>query len=356
MAEGAPDKDQQTEDPTQKKLDDALKKGDVAKSQDLVSWFMLGTATLIVATMASGSASSLAGPLAAILANADRIPFDAAGLRGLVFSTILAIVVAIGLPLAFLFLSGIAGNMVQHRFVLSGEQLKPKASKISPIAGFKRIFGKEAIVNFIKGLLKIAILGTAMVFVLWPRAPSIDALVRLEPSAILPFTLDLLVMILITVVAILLILAILDFAYQYQAWFKRQRMSFQEIKEEFKQTDGNPEIKAKLRQIRRERASRRMISNVPKATVVITNPTHFAVALKYESGMTAPTCLAKGADAVALRIREVARENDVPIVENPPLARALFAAIDVDDAIPEEQYKAVAEVIGYVLRLKGDLK
>jgi flagellar biosynthetic protein FlhB len=356
VAEGNDDKDQKTQDPTQKKLDDALKKGDVVKSQDLVSWLMLFVATLIIATMSAGAAGGLSVPLKNLMANADMVSVDRAGLMGLLISLILAIVVAIGLPFLGLFLAGVAGNMVQHQLVLSGEGLKPKFSKISPLAGFKRIFGKDAFVNFLKGLAKITVVGTVMFTVLWPQRSAIDSLVRMDVEMLLPHTLGIVMNVLIAVVAIMAIVALADYVYQYQRWYERQKMSLQDLKEEFKQSDGNPEIKGKIRQIRRERSRKRMMSSVPQATVVITNPTHFAVALKYETGMQAPVCVAKGADLIALKIRELATANDVPIVENVPLARALHATAEIDQPIEEEHYKAVAEVIGYVMRLKGGLK
>jgi flagellar biosynthetic protein FlhB len=154
------------------------------------------------------------------------------------------------------------------------------------------------------------------------------------------------------VLAVYFILAILDFVYQRHSWIERQMMTKQEIKEEYKETEGNPEVKQKVAQLRRQQAQRRMMSKVPKASVVIMNPTHYAVALQYERGMDAPVCVAKGVDELALRIKSVAQENGVPVIENPPLARALHAVVDLDETIPEEHYKAVAEVIGYVMRLK----
>jgi flagellar biosynthetic protein FlhB len=156
---------------------------------------------------------------------------------------------------------------------------------------------------------------------------------------------------------VLAVIAVLDYLYQRYQFFKRNRMSRQEIKEEHRQSEGDPAIKAKVRQIRQERSRKRMMAAVPDATVVIMNPTHFAVALKYESGeMAAPVCVAKGVDALALRIRAVAEENQVPVVENPPLARALYASVEVDEPVPSEHYKAVAQVIGYVMRLSGRMR
>ncbi|PTM52272.1 flagellar biosynthesis protein FlhB [Phreatobacter oligotrophus] len=356
MAEGDDDKDQKTHDPTQKKLDDALKKGDVAKSQDLVAWFLLFISTLVIATMGASSAGSLAVPMKNLLANADLLQVDRSALMQLLISIIIAIVVAVGLPMLALFLTGVGANLMQHRLVFSTESLKPKMSKISPLAGFKRIFGLDAIVNFAKGVAKISIVGTVIFVVLWPQRSSVDAMVRMDVEMLLPHTFALVMNVLMAVVAILAIIAIADYVYQYQRWYTRQKMSIQELKEEFKQSDGNPEIKAKIKQIRRERSRKRMMANVPNATVVVTNPTHFAVALKYEPGMAAPVCVAKGMDLVALKIREIATANDVPIVENVPLARALHASVEIDQPIEEEHYRAVAEVIGYVMRLKGTLR
>src|ERR1041385_5133803 len=159
-----------------------------------------------------------------------------------------------------------------------------------------------------------------------------------------------------TVVAILFVVALADYLFQYRQWYERQKMSLRELKEEFKQTEGDPTIKAKIRQLRQTRARKRMMAQVPKASVVITNPTHFAVALQYERGMNAPVCLAKGADAVALRIRAVAEDPRAPIVKTPPLARALHATVELDQEIPPEHYKAVAEVISYVMRLSGAVR
>jgi flagellar biosynthetic protein FlhB len=170
--------------------------------------------------------------------------------------------------------------------------------------------------------------------------------------AILATTKTIAVQLMGTVVALLALVAALDYLFQYRQWFERQKMSLQEVKEEYKQSEGDPHIKGRIRQIRFARAKRRMMAAVPTASVIITNPTHYAVALKYERGMPAPVCVAKGIDAIALKIREIATASNVPIVENVPLARALHASVEVDDEIPVEHYHAVAEVIGYVMRLR----
>ena len=170
--------------------------------------------------------------------------------------------------------------------------------------------------------------------------------------AVLPLAQSLALKLMGAVVAIMAVVAAADYLFQYRQWYEQQKMSLRELKEEFKQTEGDPAIKGKMKQVRQTRQRRRMIAAVPKAAVVITNPTHYAIALQYERGMEAPICVAKGVDALALKIREVAGEHSIPIVENPPLARALHATVEVDQAIPPEHYKAVAEVIGYVMKLR----
>jgi flagellar biosynthetic protein FlhB len=248
-------------------------------------------------------------------------------------------------------LAAISGNIIQHRLVWSTEALKPKFSKISPMAGFGRLFSKQALANFVKGLIKLALIGTIMTALMYPERFRLDALVHIDPAAMLSITQSLSLQMMGAVVAVLALIAAADYLFQYRQWFERQKMSLRELKDEFKQTNGNPEVKAKIRQIRQTRSRKRMMAAVPDASVVITNPTHFAVALKYERGMNAPICVAKGADLIARKIREVATDHNIPIVENPPLARALHATVEIDQEITPEHYQAVAEVIGYVMRL-----
>lgn len=346
------DPESQTEDPTQKRLDDALERGDVAKSQEINTWFMMAGGTLVVSTFSASVGSGLLTPMRNLLANSWMIKTDGRALLALMQQIEFAVLAAIGVPLLMLMLAAIAGNMLQHRLVWSAESLKPKFSKISPGAGFKRIFGKQAAANFLKGLGKLIGLGVVMAMILWPERHRMEAMVKLDPAAMLGATTSMTIHLLGAVVAALAIVAIADYFFQYRSWFQRQKMSLQEIKEEYKQSEGDPHIKGKIRQLRQQRAKKRMMAAVPKASVIITNPTHYSVALSYERGMSAPVCVAKGVDNLAFKIREIAREHDIPIVENVPLARALYATVDIDQEIPTEHYHAVAEVIGYVMRLK----
>src|SRR5581483_2179556 len=349
------DDTERSEDPTLKRLDEAVERGDVAKSQEVNTWFIIAGGTLILMAFSDRMGAGLLTSLRGILANAHAITVDGNGLLNVTTKLGAEILAAVALPFLLLALAAIGGNMVQHRLVWSGDALMPKLSKVSPAAGFKRLFSKQALANFLKGMAKLVLIGSVMASMLWPERHRLEGLVATDPAAILPFTKSLALSVMGAVVAILAVIAAADYLFQYRVWFERQKMSLREIKEEYKQSEGDPMVKGKLRQLRLARMKKRMLAQVPKASVVITNPTHYAVALQYEKGMSAPLCVAKGADAVALKIREVAAKHSVPIVENAPLARALHATVQIDQEIPPEHYKAVAEVIGYVMRLRRTL-
>ena len=355
MAEGQDDTEK-TEDPTQKRLDDALKRGDVAKSQEINTWFIFAAAALGLSAFSGSMGSGLTATFRGLIANAHTLRTDGAGLMRLSEKLGLEVLAAVAIPLLLLMLGALGANLVQHRFVWSAESITPKFSKISPLAGLKRLFSKMAIANFVKGVFKLALVGTVLTVMLWPERDRLELLVWTDPLALMPLILVQSLKLMGAVVAILAIVAAADFFFQYRQWYERQKMSLQEIKDEFKQTDGDPAVKGKIRQLRQKRMAKRMMAAVPKATVVITNPTHYSIALQYEKGMQAPVCLAKGVDAVAFRIRKIAEEHQIPTVENVPLARALYATVEVDQAIPPEHYKAVAEVIGYVMRLRRSLR
>ncbi len=346
------DASEKTQDPTQKRLDDAHERGDVVKSQEVNTWFVVAGGALVVSSFSGSIGLGIEMPMRNLLANAHLMRTDGPGLLSLAKNIEMMLIAALGVPLLVLALSALAGNLVQHRLVWSAEPLIPKFSKISPMAGAKRLFGKQAAANFLKGLVKLVALGVVMAAILWPERHRVDAMVRLDPAVILTATKTLSMQLIGAVVALLAAVAAADYFFQYREWFERQKMSLQEVKEEYKQSEGDPHVKGRIRQLRQMRMKKRMMAAVPTASVVITNPTHFAVALKYEPGMSAPICVAKGADAIAFKIREVANANDIPIVENPPLARALHATVEIDDEIPVEHYHAVAEVIGYVMRLR----
>ena len=353
MAEEERDASERTEDPSPRRLEEAISRGDVAKSPEVNTWFMIAGGALMVMVFAVPMATSLEATFGALLAKSYQIPTDGPALVELVKSLAMDVVAAFGIPLVLLCIAAIGGNVVQHRLVFSVEPIRPQLSRISPLAGAARLFSRQALVNFVKGLAKLCLVGTIMTALVWPQRRFLSGLITYDPAAILPFTRSLVLQMLGAVVAILAIVAIADYLFQYRQWFERHKMSLRELKEEFRQSDGDPIVKGKLRQLRIARMRKRMMSAVPKASVVITNPTHFAVALKYERGMNAPVCVAKGVDLIARKIREVAEANDVPVVENPPLARALHGTVEIDQEIPQEHYRAVAEIIGYIMRLRG---
>jgi len=347
-----PDTTEKTEDPTQKRLDEALKRGDVVKSQEVNTWFIIAGATLVMSAFSGSMSSELSATMRGLIANAHNISVDGPALPRLFQKIGVEMIAAIAIPFLLLMLAALGGNLIQHRLVWSIEALAPKLSKISPAAGFKRLFSAQALANFAKGLVKLVLIGTVLTVLMWPERGRIIALERADPVTVLPLAQSLAMKLLAAVVAMMAVVAMADYLFQYRQWYERQKMSLRELKEEFKESEGDPVIKGKMKQVRNSRMRKRMIANVPKAAVIITNPTHYAVALQYERGMEAPVCVAKGVDALALKIREVAGQHSIPIVENPPLARALHATVEVDQVIPLEHYKAVAEVIGYVMRLR----
>lgn len=351
MAESGDDAEK-TEEPSHKKLEDAHDRGDVAKSQEVNTWFVLLASTLVMAMFADGMAARLTEGFVGFLGTPHQIRLDPARMYDIAVKTGLTILAAIALPLVVLALAAVAGNLVQHRLVLSLDPIKPKLSKISPLAGAKRLFSTTSLVNFFKGLAKLAVVGGFIFAVVWPQRGELAALISTDTVALLPLVKLLAIKVMVAVLLVMGVVAAADYAYQRSQWMQKQRMTVKELRDEYKQLEGDPAVRAKLRQIRVERGRKRMMASMPQASVVVTNPTHYAVALKYESGMNAPVCLAKGVDAVALRIRAFADEHAIPIVENPPLARALHASVEIDAEIPTEHYKAVAQIIGYVMQLR----
>jgi flagellar biosynthetic protein FlhB len=346
------DDSERTEDPTPKRLDEAIQRGDVVRSPEVNTWFMIAGGVLTLMVFAGPMAQNLQTPFRGLLANSYQIPTDGLALTRLAKTLAMDMLAALGIPLLLLMLAALFGTAIQHRIVLSVEPIIPDLSKISPAAGLRRLFSKQALVNFLKGVAKVTIFGAVIAALLWPQRHRVAGLVTADPAQILPFTQSLAMHMLGTVVAILAVVALADYLFQHRIWYERQKMSFRELKEEFRQTDGDPQIKGKLRQLRQQRMKKRMMADVPKASLVIANPTHFAIALRYERGMNAPVCVAKGVDLIARKIREVAEAHGIPVVENPPLARALHGTVEIDQEIPQEHYRAVAEIIGYLMRLR----
>ncbi len=356
MAEDSQDQSQKTEDPTEKKLQDSRDKGQVASSREVNHWFIILGSTISIMALAPMVMVDTKALLLKFIEQPHAIVLDQATFPKVVGDAGMGAIMAVLPVLLLLMMAAFAAGIVQNGFIFSTEQITPKLEKISPKAGFKRLFSVKSVVEFLKGIAKLAIVASVCVGVLWPHFAGFERMPTMEITDSVNVMHGLTIRLMVGVLSIVSLIALLDFLFQRAQHTKQMMMSRQDIKDEMKQSEGDPQIRGRLRQIRRERAQRRMMQSVPQASVVITNPTHFAVALKYDMGdMNAPSLVAKGADHVAAKIREIAEEHDIPIVESPPLARALFAGVEIGEEIPTEHYKAVAEIIGYVLRLKGKL-
>lgn len=340
-----------TEEATPRRLEQAREKGDVPKTPELPLLASLAAAVTVVAIAGGWICRNLANALLPFLAHPDSIVLEGGG--GVVVARHVLIS---ALPIMLMVLlsagaAGVAGNLVQTGLMFTPDKLKPDLKKLSPLEGLKRVFGIDGLIQFGKSLLKVAITALLAWWMLKPHIGEFERLATLDPAAILPFLTDILRRLVFAVLALLLVIAGADWFIQKQRFMARMRMSKEELKEEYKNTEGDPHVKAKQKQMRAERARRRMMQAVPQATVVVMNPTHYAVALKYVQGEdAAPICVAKGMDAIALKIRDVAKEAKVPVIEDPPLARALYAAVEIDDVIPQAHFEAVAKIIGFILR------
>jgi flagellar biosynthesis protein FlhB len=351
MAEN--DDQERTEDATSKRREETRKKGQVARSQEVVSvgilvagllYFYFGGSTLLSKTMdvmtagfrEAGRTALTQDSVSLIITNYIFKGF------GILFPLLIAVLIA-----------AILGNILQFGFMFSSESLQPKFDKISPAKGFKRLFSLRSMVELVKSILKICIIGGVAYLVIRNESDHLIPLADQSVWGIFSYMSGVCFKILLAMTVVLVFLAALDYAYQRWEYEKSIRMTKQEIKDEYKNTEGNPMIKARIRRIQREMAQKRMMSEVPKADVIITNPTHLAIAIQYDpANMQAPIVVAKGADFIAEKIRDIARENDVPIIENKPLAQVLYKMVKVNNMVPENLYKAVAEVLAFVYEQK----
>ena len=354
--EGGQDKESKTEQPTPRKLEKAREEGQVAKSQEVSV-----AATLLIMFFAF----RLFAPwiyvniIAIFRYDWELIPYSydvmttphMARYVTFLFRQVLLIAAPL---LAIAFLIGIVSNLVQVGWKPTVKPIMPKLSKINPISGFKRIFSMQSIVNLFKSLAKLTVICLVVFFVVGGRANALPSLIDMGVMASLLFMGDLIIILGLSIGALFILIALLDFAYTRYAHLKKLRMTKQEVKDEYKQMEGDPLIKGKIRQKMREASMRRMMQNVPEADVVITNPTHYAVALRYNNMIDkAPIVIAKGVDFMAKRIKEKAREHNIVVVENPSLARTLYADVEVGDEIPVELWEAVVEILAYVFKLKN---
>ena len=351
------DKDQKTEAPSAKRLAEARRKGDVVKSQEVNHWFMITAAALVIAIFADHVAAGIRDQLVGFLASVHDMAADPSSLQAMFRRLSESVAVLMIAPLAILIAAAVAANLVQHQWIWALEKLKPKFSSFNLVTGLKKKFSLTTVADFLKDILKLVVVGSVVLVLIWPERGRLLDLVGSDVGELMSLIKVLTLRILIAVIVIVGVIAIADYFYQRYDHRKQLRMTKQEVKDERKQMEGDPKIKQKLHSIRVSRLRQRMMAAVPEADVVITNPTHYAVALAYEAEtMAAPKVVAKGRDLLALRIRDLAEDNGVPLVENPPLARALHDSAEVGQEIPVAHYKAVAEVIGYIMRAQGGLR
>jgi flagellar biosynthesis protein FlhB len=344
------DKSQKTEQPSQRKLEKALEQGRVVTSREVNSFFMLLFLTMSFIWILPFSFKSFGKYLFSIIEHSSDITSISTVLKKSIYKSLIALS---PLFILVIFVSFFSAFVQRGHFVFSAEQITPNLSRLSPIAGFKKIFSLSSVVELLKGITKVGFIGFFIYLIIMSDISDLAIYPQLDVSSILAKIFNTIKNILISVSITYAAIAGIDYWYQFYKHFESLKMSKQELKDEYKETEGNPEVKSKQRSIRQSIAKQRMMSNVPKSTVVITNPEHYAVALSYEENSNkAPVVVAKGMDLIALKIREIANKNDVPIVENPPLARSLYKTTDIEQQIPSEHYAAVAQVISYVYYLR----
>lgn len=354
MAEeqGDQDESQKTEEATAGRLAKAREKGQIAFSREINHWMMFLGLFLCVSILAPMVLQEITAVLKPFLAAGHLGPLQGMELMGLLQGVLLGSFK----PMALIFLTFIIASLIsgfaQTQFLISFESIKPKFSKLSLLQGLKRIFSITALVEFIKGMGKIIVVSAIFVLVLLPDFFRMNQWVNIPAGRIFEIIQAILIKLLMIVLAVVGVIAGLDYFYQKFSFLKKMRMSKQDIKEEHKESEGDPAVKRKLAQLRREKVmSMSLATAIPQASVIITNPTHFAIALKYDEDMQAPKCVAKGQDLIALKIRELGVDYNIPILEDPPLARALYAGVEVNDEVPEKYYFAVARVVRYIMGL-----
>jgi flagellar biosynthetic protein FlhB len=346
------DDDSKTEEPSGKRLEDVRSQGQVIRSADVGHAIMLSASALVVLVLIPSMMGRVMMIARGFIENATILTLDSTDFHLLFVETLTSIGIVLGFSMLLLVVAALATGWLQFGFLISTQSLQFDISKLSPLKGLGGMFSIRSVVELGKNVAKLVIVSGVALVVMMPELRQVDNYVTTDLVTLLHVLLVLILKLFAAVITVLAVLAIADYLYQRYSFYQKNRMTKQELKDEYKQMEGDPLIKGKLRQIRAEKQRRRMMQAVPTATVIVTNPTHYAIALKYDRTMPAPLLVAKGLDLVAERIRDVARQNFIPIVENPPLARTLFASVEIDQEIPPEHYKAVAEVIGYVMRLR----
>ncbi|MBX2852213.1 MAG: flagellar biosynthesis protein FlhB [Phycisphaeraceae bacterium] len=346
---------EKTEAPTARRLREAREEGNVARSTDLTAALMLLASIVLLYMLSTRLFEAMAAVLHRLLGSVDAINPTRGDDLGPLMNYILGLIGWTVLP----FLIAVAGvgmlvTAGQTGLMLSGKPLVPKFSKINPLSGVKRLVDARAAIRLVMSLGKVAIISAVAVIMIMSEIDAIAALPMMTIAAATSAAAHMTFMLAIKLAALLVILALLDFAFQKYQHTKDMRMTKQEVRQELKDMDGDPLMKQRRARVARQLAMQRMAQQVPQADVVITNPTHLSIALRYDSdNMRAPKVIAKGADFMAMRIRQIATANGIPLVERKPLARALYSSVEIGEEVPEEHYAAVAEILAYVYRLSG---
>lgn len=342
-----------TEQPTGKKLADARKEGNVAQSREIPSVLILAGSVGVLFFAGSWMFGRLIDMMRVMYQRAGTQSMMPESMHTLLWEVFLNSVVVL-LPLMLVVMAaGVAGNVAQFGFLFTGEKLTPNLAKLNPVSGLKKLFSLRSLVELAKSIVKLVIIGGIAYIVIHRHLDQIPGLMQLGIGDILRFIGQVSFQLCFYTCMVLFLLAVLDFAYTKWQHLQDLKMTKQEVRDEYKQREGDPSVKARIRSAQREMARQRMMEAVPDATVVITNPTHLAIALKYEEGMHAPQVVAKGAGFVAQKIKAIAADNGIPLVENKPLARTMFKSTEIGDFVPADLYRAIAEILAYVYRLKG---
>ncbi|MDH3356497.1 MAG: flagellar biosynthesis protein FlhB [Desulfobacteraceae bacterium] len=349
--------EEKTEEPTPKKRQEVKEKGEVAKSKELPSVTVLLAALISLSLFGSFMYNHIQIIMKGAFSFPDIHNFEIPELLKFAQNIIGRFIILLSPLFAAIFITAILSNIMQVGFIVSGESITPKLSKIDPIKGFGRLFSKQSFMELIKSLLKLTIVGGIAFLTIKGEMKNFALLGEMEINSIFIYILKIFFKIFIRCSLAVIILVIIDYAFQKWEFENRIKMTKQEVKDEFKKSEGDPLIKSRIRSIQMEMARKRMMRNVPEADVVITNPTHLAIALKYDSStMIAPKVVAKGSRKIAQKIKDVALEHEIPILENKVLARNLYPLVEVDQEIPPAFYQTVAEVLAYIYRLKSNYK
>lgn len=351
------DQDQKTEDASDKRIEESRDEGQLAVSRELSAWFIFVAILAFVAWLGPMMGKRSIDGLRVLLERPEQLSLVGGGLQDVLMGILSYVSITVVMVFGVLFVMSIIGTMVQTGFYVNPNRIKFEPSKVFALQGMKKLFSMDSIMELVKSIFKMVIMGYLAYRVLRPIYEEVPLSINYSIVDILSYLHSKSIKLISILMILITVIAAADWLYVRFQYFKKLRMTKQEVKDEYKQMEGDPFIKSRLRRMRLERSRQRMMASVPEASVVITNPTHYAVALKYSPGlMAAPIVLAKGPDLIALRIRAVAEEHDVPLVSNPPLARALYDTAEIDQPVNPEHYRAVAEVISYVFKLKGKTK